>query len=262
MALCCGLFVLCGALSATAFRRQAAATAAVPDSWGLSFPEEGQPPVGNATPELLASYDACFLGDVGKPVIYLTFDAGFENGCTAPILDTLAAEGVPAAFFLVGNYIADQPDLVRRMVAEGHLVGNHTFSHPDMSRIADPAAFEKELADLEALYLETVGEPMPKVYRPPQGKFSLQNLETAKALGYQTVFWSLAYVDWYTDNQPTREQAMAKLLPRIHNGAILLLHSTSTTNAEILGELIAAYRQMGYEFGDLKDLLSPGRTGD
>ena len=130
-----------------------------------------------------------------------------------------------------------------------------------MSRIADRASFEKELSELEALYEQVVGQPMAKIYRPPQGKFSQSNLEMAKALGYKTVFWSLAYVDWYTDNQPTRQQAFDKLLPRIHNGAIVLLHSTSSTNAEILDELLDNYEQMGYTFGDLNDLLFAGQTG-
>ena len=176
-------------------------------------------------------------------------------------MDALKAHGAPATFFLVGNYIATQPDLVRRMVAEGHTVGNHTNTHPDMSRIADRASFEKELSELEALYEQVAGQPMAKIYRPPQGKFSRSNLEMAKALGYKTVFWSLAYVDWYTDNQPTRQQAFDKLLPRIHNGAIVLLHSTSSTNAEILDELLDNYEQMGYTFGDLNDLLFAGQTG-
>lgn len=261
LALCCALFFLCGMLATLSYRRRTAAASATADNWGLSFQKEGEPPAGNATAEFLAGYDAWYVGDTSRPVIYLTFDAGFENGNTEAILDALKAHGAPATFFLVGNYIATQPDLVRRMVAEGHTVGNHTNTHPDMSRIADRASFEKELSELEALYEQVVGQPMAKIYRPPQGKFSQSNLEMAKALGYKTVFWSLAYVDWYTDNQPTRQQAFDKLLPRIHNGAIVLLHSTSSTNAEILDELLDNYEQMGYTFGDLNDLLFAGQTG-
>lgn len=134
--------------------------------------------------------------------------------------------------------IESAPDIVRRMAAEGHIVGNHTYHHPDMSAISDKASFQKELDSLAALYQEITGQELSHFYRPPQGKYSEQNLKLAQELGYQTVFWSLAYVDWYADNQPTAEQAYAKLLPRIHNGAIVLLHSTSSTNAAILDDLL------------------------
>lgn len=224
-------------------------------NWGLSFPTPGQPPVGNASSEELEALSARYLGDVSEPVIYLTFDAGFENGNTPAILDALKKHHAPAAFFLVGNYLETAPDLVRRMVEEGHVVGNHTTSHPDMSKIADLETFQQELKGVEDLYREVTGEEMLKLYRPPQGKFSLENLKQAQQLGYTTVFWSLAYVDWYTDNQPTKEQAFDKLLPRIHNGAIALLHSTSSTNAQILDELLTKWEQAGYRFGNLKELM-------
>lgn len=224
-------------------------------NWGLSFPTPGQPPVGNASSEELAALSARYLADTSQPVIYLTFDAGFENGNTPAILDALKKHHAPAAFFLVGNYLETAPDLVRRMVSEGHTVGNHTLSHPDMSKISDITAFEQELKGVEALYHEITGEEMLKLYRPPQGKFNLENLKQAQKLGYTTVFWSLAYVDWYTDNQPTKDQAFGKLLPRIHNGAIVLLHSTSETNAQILDELLTKWEQAGYRFGDPKDLM-------
>lgn len=224
-------------------------------SWGLSFRQEGQPPVGPASVEELKKYDAAYLGDPSKKVIYLTFDAGYENGCTAKILDTLKAHNAPGAFFLVGNYLERNPDLVRRMVAEGHTVGNHTMHHYDMSKISDKETFTKELKDLEALYKEVTGEELQKYYRPPQGIYSQSNLEMAKELGYKTVFWSLAYVDWNNDAQPTAEQAFAKLLPRVHNGAVILLHSTSQTNAQILDELLTKFEAMGYTFGRIEDLF-------
>lgn len=233
-----------------------ASSALTTGSWGLSFRQEGAPPIGNAGKDQLRRYQAAYIGDVGEKVLYLTFDAGYENGCTARILDTLKEKQVPAAFFLVGNYIQRSPDLVRRMVAEGHTVGNHTMHHYDMSRLSDKAAFSKELTDLEALYKETVGQELPKYYRPPQGIYSEENLKMAQELGYQTVFWSLAYVDWNNDAQPTREAAFAKLLPRTHNGAVVLLHSTSRTNAEILGELIDKWKAMGYRFGTLEELFA------
>lgn len=226
-------------------------------AWGLSFRAEGKPPTGPAEATVLKQYDAYYIGDTTRPVLYLTFDAGYENGCTAKILDTLQKQNVPAAFFLVGNYLEKNPALVRRMVDEGHIVANHTMHHRDMDQIRDPAAFEKELADLEALYTQITGKQMSKYYRPPQGIYSQENLKTAKALGYKTVFWSLAYADWNNQAQPTREQAFAKLIPRIHNGAVILLHSTSETNAQILEELLTRYKAMGYEFGTLDTLTGP-----
>lgn len=234
------------------FRRNILPTA----SWGLSFRQEGAPPVGNADRQQLRQFDAAYLGDPSQKVLYLTFDAGYENGSTEKILDILKEQQVSAAFFLVGNYIEKNADLVRRMEAEGHIVGNHTMHHKDMSKITDEAAFTKELQDLEALYQETVGKPMPKYYRPPQGIYSQDNLRLAQKLGYRTVFWSLAYVDWNNDSQPTREQAFKKLLPRTHPGAVILLHSTSKTNAEILGELIEKWKAEGYRFGTLEELFS------
>ena len=225
-------------------------------SWGLSFRQEGMPPIGNAGVDQLRQYDAAYIGDTGEKVLYLTFDAGYENGCTAEILDILKEQEVQAAFFLVGNYIEKNADLVRRMVQEGHTVGNHTMHHYDMSRLSDKAAFQKELTDLEALYRDTVGSQMPKFYRPPQGLYSEENLAMAKELGYKTVFWSLAYVDWNNDSQPSREQALSKLLPRTHNGAVILLHSTSRTNAQILGELIEHWKAEGYRFASVEALFA------
>jgi len=225
-------------------------------SWGLSFREPGEPPIGTAGRDAMAALDAAYIGDTAEKVIYLTFDAGYENGCTAQILDVLQKHEVRAAFFLVGNYMEKNADLVRRMVAEGHTVGNHTMHHPDMSKITDRASFEKELSDLESLFRETTGEELPKFYRPPQGNYSEENLKMAKELGYKTVFWSLAYVDWNNDAQPTKEEAFSKLIPRIHNGAVVLLHSTSRTNAEILDELLTKWKEMGYRFGTL-DALFP-----
>ena len=252
------IFLLLGALTAALvlgsciLRESALETGA----WGLSFRQEGAAPIGSAGAAELRKLDAAYLGDTTQPVIYLTFDAGYENGCTEQILDTLKKHQVPASFFLVGNYIEKNADLVRRMADEGHIVGNHTMHHPDMSKISDPAAFQKELEELENLYRDTTGREMPKYYRPPQGTYSRENLETAKSLGYKTVFWSLAYVDWNNDAQPSKEEAFAKLIPRIHNGAVVLLHSTSRTNAEILDALLTQWKDLGYRFGTI-DALFP-----
>ena len=224
-------------------------------AWGLSFRQEGQPPAGPAGQTQLDQYDAVYLGDTNRPVLYLTFDAGYENGNTEKILDVLKAHRIPAAFFLVGNYMERNPELVRRMAAEGHIVGNHTMHHPDMSKLSDPAAFAKELQDLENLYQQITGEELKKYYRPPQGIYSEENLNMAKNLGYKTVFWSLAYVDWNNDAQPSEEEAFSKLLPRTHNGAVVLLHSTSRTNGEILDRLLTRWEEMGYSFGSLDQLF-------
>ncbi len=237
--------------------RSIAAQAIPTGAWGLHFSEEGSAPTGNASKQALEKYDAVYLGDARQKRIYLTFDAGYENGATEQILDALRKHHVSAAFFLVGNYLEQNPALVQRMVREGHTVGNHTWHHYDMSRISDPAAFAKELADVADKYEEITGEPMKKYYRPPQGIYSEENLRQAQALGYRTVFWSLAYVDWQNDAQPTREEAFAKLLPRIHNGAVVLLHSTSKTNAEILDELLTRWEDAGWEFGTLDELFAP-----
>ena len=224
-------------------------------NWGLSFQTEGQTPVGNATSDYLKQYNAWYAGPPDEPVIYLTFDAGYENGNTEAILDALKKHQAPAAFFLVGNYLETSPELVKRMVNEGHTVGNHTYHHPDMSKISGREAFEQELTQLEDLYQQITGQPMKKYYRPPQGKYSESNLKMASDMGYQTFFWSLAYVDWYEDKQPTKEEAFNKLLKRIHPGAIVLLHSTSKTNGQILDELLTKWEEMGYRFGSLDDLI-------
>ena len=235
-----------------------ASAAAVPASaegnWGLSFQEEGKTPVGNATFEELAKYDAFYAEHTEEKHIYLTFDVGYENGNTASILDTLKKHNVSATFFVVGTYIESDPELVKRMAEEGHIVGNHTWHHPDMSQIAALDTFKKELVDVEDAYREVTGEEMTKFYRPPQGKYSESNLQMAQELGYKTFFWSLAYVDWYDDNQPTKEEAFDKLLGRIHPGAIVLLHSTSDTNSLILDELIQKWEEMGYTIRPLTEL--------
>ena len=224
-------------------------------AWGLSFRQENTAPIGPASSEELARFNAAYLGNTQEKVIYLTFDAGYENGCTEKILDVLKKHEVKAAFFLVGNYIEKNADLVRRMVKEGHIVGNHTMHHPDMSALDTKEAFSKELTDLEELYRRITGEEMAKYYRPPQGIYSKDNLRYAKELGYKTVFWSLAYVDWNNDKQPTADTAFSKLIPRIHNGAVVLLHSTSQTNAEIMDELLTRWEEMGYRFESIDKLF-------
>ncbi|MDO4309025.1 MAG: polysaccharide deacetylase family protein [Eubacteriales bacterium] len=255
-----GAFVLGSATgkltSILAKEQRALETSAESSSWGLSFQEEGKKPIGNASVEELAQYDAHYAKDTEEKVIYLTFDCGYENGQMPTILDALKKHNVSATFFVVGNFISDQPELIKRMNEEGHTVGNHTFTHPDMSKISTKESFTKELEQVEEAYQNITGESMTKFYRPPQGIYSISNLKMAQELGYHTFFWSLAYVDWYQDKQPTHEEAFQKLLGRIHPGAIVLLHSTSKTNAEILDELLTKWEEMGYRFDTLEHLVS------
>ena len=229
-------------------------TAGNNDSWGLSFQTEGEPPVANAEQEFLSGFNSYYIGDTAEKVIYLTFDAGYENGCTEKILETLQKHNVCATFFLVGSYIRENPELVKKLVDGGQIIGNHTNTHPDMAQISDLESFSAELTATEEAYKEVTGKDMPKFYRPPQGKYSEENLSMAEQLGYKTIFWSLAYVDWYENDQPTADEAFDKLIPRIHNGAIVLLHSTSETNAQILDELLTKWEDMGYTFKSLAEL--------
>lgn len=223
-------------------------------SWGLSFQEDGEPPVANATFDELKQYDAYYVEDTDEKVLYLTFDAGYENGNTPAILEALKKHNVSATFFVVGTYLDENADLIKQMAAEGHTIGNHTWHHKDMSQISTMKTFTEEMEYVEDKYEEITGQPMTRYYRPPQGKYSESNLKMAQELGYKTFFWSLAYVDWYQDDQPSHEEAFDKLLNRIHPGAIVLLHSTSSTNAEILDELLTKWEGMGYTFKSLDEL--------
>lgn len=224
------------------------------EDWGLSFGEQGTQPNGNALPEDLAWYDAYYVGDDSEKVIYLTFDCGYENGNTEPILDALKKHDAQATFFVVGHFLETAPDLVKRMTQEGHAVGNHTYHHLDMPTISDEETFRKELDDVADLFREITGEELSSYYRPPQGKCNVNNLKMAQKLGYHTIFWSLAYVDWNQDDQPSHDEAFDKLTTRIHPGAVVLLHNTSSTNGEILDELLTKWEEMGYTFRPLSEL--------
>lgn len=223
-------------------------------NWGLSFKENGNAPEGNATADFLKQYDAYYIGNTEEKKVYLTFDAGYENGYMPQILDALKKNDVNATFFVVSTFMKTNPELVKRMVDEGHIIGNHTNTHPNMSKMSTMEDFKAEIEPVEKLYKEITGEEMKKFYRPPQGVYSELNLQMAKELGYKTIFWSLAYVDWYQDKQPSKDEAFNKLIPRLHNGAVILLHSTSKTNAEILDELIQKIKSEGYEFSTLDEL--------
>lgn len=204
----------------------------------------------------LKENDAYFLGDTSSKILYLTFDEGYEKGYTGKILDILKENEVPAAFFVVKPYIDSEPDLIKRMVSEGHLVCNHTHHHPSMASIHNDEEFKKELTDVEDAFKDLTGEEMPKFFRPPMGKYSKDSLAKAKSLGYKTIFWSFAYKDWITDNQPDENSAIEKIESKVHPGAIVLLHAVSETNTNILDRVLKDLKNQGYEFKSLNELPS------
>ena len=189
----------------------------------------------------------------GKKVLYLTFDAGYENGNIEKILDVLKDEGIIGAFFILNNLINKNPELVRRMVKEGHLVCNHTSNHKDISGLTSDEILAN-LESLESKFEDCTGAKMNKFFRFPEGKYSKSALLTLEDAGYTCVFWSMAYDDWDNSRQPNPEVAKQKLLSTTHEGAIILLHPTSETNAKILPDLIRTWRSMGYTFGSLNDI--------
>lgn len=188
-----------------------------------------------------------------EKVIYLTFDAGYENGNVAKILDILKDEQITAAFFILSNLVTRDTALVKRMTEEGHTVCNHTAHHKDLSNASDDA-FLEELKNLEAVYRDRIGGEPAMYYRPPEGRFSRENLECAKRNGYKTVFWSFAYPDWDNEKQMSPKQAKQIILENIHNGEVMLLHPTSATNVAILGDVIRTLKADGYRFGTLDEL--------
>lgn len=223
------------------------------ENWGLGFGASGAQPTGTESPDIMKKYGAYYIGDANKKVIYLTFDCGYENGNTPAILKALKKHKAKATFFVVGHFLKENNDLVKQITKEGHTVGNHTYNHLNIVGMGKEK-FESELSQVEEMYKEITGKEIAKYYRPPQGKYDVENLKLAQAKGYKTFFWSLAYVDWNADSQPTKEQAFDKLLSRIHPGAVVLLHNTSKTNGEILDELLSKWEEMGYSFGKLEDL--------
>ena len=223
-------------------------------SWGVKFREKNECPAGNASSEYLLKYDSYFVGDILKKNIYLTFDVGYEAGFTESILDTLKKHDVKACFFIVGNYFVSDAETIKRMDEEGHIVANHTNSHPNMSKMSTIEDFKKQIEPVEEKYTKITGKEMKKYYRPPQGIFNTTNLEHAKSLGYKTIFWSLAYVDWNAAKQIEPEKAISNLMSRIHNGAIILLHNNSKTNMDMLDEFITKVKKEGYVFDTLDNL--------
>jgi len=186
-------------------------------------------------------------------VVYLTFDAGYENGNVKKCVDILKEHQVTGAFFVLSHFISANPQLCREISENGNLVCNHTATHPTIPSLSEEK-LKEELDKVAALYRETVGAEMAPYFRPPKGVYDTSSLERIEKLGYRTVFWSLAWEDWDNNNQKPPEYAMEKLMSRVHNGAVILLHSTSETNAKILGDFIAALKNEGYRFGSLEEL--------
>lgn len=229
-------------------------TAAASYDWYFLPRGEGVQPDPTDQAPFYSKYDAYYIGNNEQKIIYLTFDGGYENGYTEKILDVLKEEQVPAAFFVTGHYVTSAPEVVKRMVAEGHLVCNHSQNHKDLS-VADRETIQSELEAIEKNFYEITGTEMPKYVRPPEGKFSENLLKCLQELGYKTFFWSFAYKDWINDDQPSKQAAMDKIISRTHNGEIALLHSTSKTNSEILQDVIKKWKEMGYTFGSLDDFV-------
>ncbi|WP_370875867.1 delta-lactam-biosynthetic de-N-acetylase [Caldalkalibacillus uzonensis] len=223
--------------------------------WGFKKSTDHQPPSAEKEwDQLLEQYGGFYLGDTSKREVYLTFDNGYENGYTARILDVLKEKQVPAAFFVTGHYLKDQPDLVKRMVKEGHIVGNHSWSHPDMTQVSDDRLI-KELVRVEQEFERITGVKGMNYLRPPRGIFSERTLALSQKLGYRNVFWSLAFVDWQIDRQRGWRYAYDNIMQQIHPGAVVLLHTVSRDNAEALPRVIDDLRAQGYEFKSLDDLV-------
>ena len=212
-----------------------------------------------ADAEEVSQYDGFYIDNNcergGYKRLYLTFDVGYENGNVEKILNVLKEKNVPAAFFVLDNIILKNTDLVMRMTDEGHLVCNHTKRHRNLS-YASAEEIAADLQALEKIYTDSTGLEMSKYFRFPEGRYSIEAMKAVQSLGYKTVFWSFGYEDWDNNRQPSEDYAVKKILSNTHNGAVILLHPTSTTNANILSGLIDRWRDMGYEFGTLDQLTA------
>ena len=211
---------------------------------------DGGYPPDEAIP-VMAEYDGYCKGNENH--IYLTFDEGYENGNTNHILDVLKENEVPAAFFVVGPYISKEPELVKRMVNEGHIVGNHTEHQPDVTTFNEQQ-IKEELEPVEKKFKETTGSDMPKFFRPPMGKYSENSMKATKNLGYNTIFWNFAYKDWLINEQPDKQRAFEHIVNNTKPGSILLLHAVSDTNSDILDSVIKELKNKGYDFASLNEL--------
>ena len=220
--------------------------------WGIKRGDNhNQPDLGKKNKELIEKYNGLAMGNAEDKYVYLTFDLGYEAGYTEKILDVLKENNVPAAFFITAHYVNTASDLVQRMIDEGHIVGNHTVNHKSMPSLNEET-IKKELMDLHTTVYQKFGIEM--VYmRPPKGEYSEKSLYYTTKLGYIPVMWSFAYADWDEENQPSKEDAIEKIINNTHNGEIMLLHATSKTNMEILDTVIKKIKEMGYEFKSLDE---------
>ena len=227
-------------------------------NWYCVHRKDHKQPSADSQFDFIEKYNGYYVDkahgdDCVEKVVYLTFDAGYENGNVEKILDVLKAKQIPAAFFVLGNLVERNTDLILRMQEEGHLVCNHTYSHKAMVG-KSREEFEVELKRLEEICLEKTGKPIDKYYRPPEGKFDEASLQYASEMGYKTVFWSFAYADWDNQAQMPTEKAKQKILENLHNGEVILLHPTSSTNAAVLADVIDSILASGYRFGTLDQL--------
>lgn len=225
-------------------------------SWGIPKKDkaETQPYPGHEYDGIVRENDAYYIGEADDMVVYLTFDCGYENGHLPMILDALLEKQIPALFFITGHFMESEPDLLRRMVDEGHLVGNHTYDHPNLTTVSKSEFFQ-EINRAEEKFFEITGQTMAKYLRPPEGRFNQEMLDWAEEAGYYTILWSLAYVDWHVDGQKGADYAHEQIMSRLHPGAIILLHSTSSDNAQVMARLIRSVEEAGYEFKSLQHLL-------
>ncbi len=252
---------LCATIAAiTCFSGAIAVCAENSFSWYCRRCKDHVRPSAESNMAFIEKYDGAYIGkDPDDKVVYLTFDAGYENGNVERILDTLREHNAKGAFFILDNLAKRSGELVKRMEDDGHFVCNHTARHKDMTKLSREE-FASELEKLESTVSEQTGVTVKKYYRPPEGRFSEENLKWAQELGYKTVLWSLAYADWDNNRQPEPEKAKKLILDNIHNGAVILLHPTSKTNADILDGLLTALENDGYRFGTLDELFSSGGT--
>lgn len=219
-------------------------------AWGLSLNKEHKTPgIPSDIRNLIAKYDGIYVGDTSKKVVYLTFDEGYENGYTSKILDTLKENDVKSIFFITGAYLKAQPQLVARMLAEGHQIGNHTINHPSLPGASD-ASLENELLGLQKQVESQFGMQF-KYMRPPMGEFSEKTLAAVQQLGMKTVFWSFAYDDYNVNNQRGADYAYNKVMDNLHDGAVYLLHAVSKDNTEALDRIIKDLKAKGYEIRGL-----------
>lgn len=212
-----------------------------------------QPEMPASITSILSRNGGYWIGSPNEKVVYLTFDEGYENGYTPAILDSLKANNVKAAFFVTGHYLDSQPDLVRRMVDEGHIVGNHTDTHPSLPNISD-AQIKKEIQAVEQKYEKVTGRSDMKYLRPPQGEFSERTLAFTRSLGYHNIFWSMAFVDW-VPMPGGSEEAYQSVMDNTHNGALILLHAVSKDNAGAMDRILKGIKAQGYAFRSLDDLV-------